>query len=156
MEAGYQYLLLPQADAAKIDTAITDSQTYIVPIGALGANGVLVDDDDLAFSWSVPCTTTDVAIYTNFNRTSIPIQPTDLWANIGGVCWGNIKGWADRARPTAITGSAFFRNAYVFFTAGRDCDQDTVGIAVRALGVREDMTTKIVGSVVGGVGLLTL
>ncbi|KAG8893769.1 hypothetical protein FRC01_013359, partial [Tulasnella sp. 417] len=157
MEPGYPYILLPQADASKIYTAITGSQTYIVPTGALGANGIPVFDDKLAFSWSVPCTTTDVAIYMNFNGTSIPIQPTDLWTNIGGVCVGNIKGWADPTRTTAIMGSAFFRNAYVVFTAGRDANQNTVGIAFRASGAKENKNTKIIiGSVVGGIGLLAL
>ncbi|KIO18619.1 hypothetical protein M407DRAFT_157504 [Tulasnella calospora MUT 4182] len=157
MEAGYPYILLPQADASKIYTAIAGSQTYIVPTGALGANGVPVYDDNLAFSWSVPCTTTDVAIYMNFNGTSIPIQPTDLWTNVGGVCVGNIKGWADPTRTTAIMGSAFFRNAYVVFTAGRDSNQNTVGIAARPSGAKESKNTKvIIGAVVGGVAFLAL
>ncbi|KAG8949840.1 hypothetical protein FRC00_007941 [Tulasnella sp. 408] len=157
MEAGYPYILLPQADASKIYTAIKGAQTYIVPTGGLGANGVPVYDDNLAFSWSVPCTTTDVAIYMNFNRTSIPIQPTDLWTNISGVCVGNIKGWADPTRTTAIMGSAFFRNAYVVFTAGRDTTQNTVGIADRANGAKENKNTKIIiGSVMGGVGFIAL
>ncbi|KAG8899957.1 hypothetical protein FRC00_000419 [Tulasnella sp. 408] len=157
MEAGYPYILLPQADASKIYTAIKGAQTYIVPTGAVGANGVPVYDDNLAFSWSVPCTTTEVAIYMNFNGTSIPIQPTDLWTNIGGVCVGNIKGWADPMRTTAIMGSAFFRNAYVVFTAGRDTTQNTVRIAARANGAKENKNTKIIiGSVIGGVGFIAL
>ncbi|KAG8962726.1 hypothetical protein FRC00_008886 [Tulasnella sp. 408] len=157
MEPAYPYILLPQADASKIYTAIKGAQTYVVPTGAVGASGVPVYDDKLAFSWSVPCTTNDVAIYMNFNGTSIPIQPTDLWTNIGGVCVGNIKGWADPTRTTAIMGSAFFRNAYVVFTAGRDTTQNTVGIATRANGAKENKNTKIIiGSVIGGVGFIAL
>ncbi|KAG8971551.1 hypothetical protein FRB90_010448, partial [Tulasnella sp. 427] len=155
MEAGYPYMLLPQADASKIYSSITGAQTYIVPTGATTSTGQAVYDDTLALSWSVPCTTTDVAMYVNFNGTSIPIQPSDLWTSIGGVCVGNIKGWADPTRTTAIMGSTFFRNAYVVFTAGRNPAQNTIGIATRASLAKEKNNTKIIiGAVVGGVAFL--
>ncbi|KAG8915601.1 hypothetical protein FRC00_002395 [Tulasnella sp. 408] len=124
---------------------------------------VPVAGSDTTVNWGaapVPCTTTDVAIYMNFNGTSIPIQPTDLWTNIGGVCVGNIKGWADLTRTTTIMGSAFFRNAYVkntVFTTGRDSTQNTVGTAARANAAQENKNTDIItGSAIGGVGFIAL
>ncbi|KAG8962727.1 hypothetical protein FRC00_008887 [Tulasnella sp. 408] len=116
VEAGYPYILLPQADASKIYTAIKGAQT-----------------------------------------TLSPLAPSEPMTNIGGVCVGNIKGWADPTRTTAIMGSAFFRNAYIVFTAGRDTTQNTVGIAARANGAKENKKTKIIiGSVIGGVGFIAL
>lgn len=138
MEAGYPYLLLPQKDANKLckwedaaggalggfwslisrfpttDAAIPGSAPYSFPTNAVDTKGVPVPQDNLSLSWSVPCNTTaSTTFYVNFQGVSIPLLPSDFITQVGAVCVGNVKGWADVTRQTGILGNAFFRNAYV-------------------------------------------
>ncbi|KIO18622.1 hypothetical protein M407DRAFT_31732 [Tulasnella calospora MUT 4182] len=77
---------------------------------------------------------------------------------IGSVCVGNVKGWADVTRQTGILGNAFFRNAYVVFTATTDPSTNSIGLANRPLidGRGKDSATKnvVIGGVVGGLVFL--
>ncbi|KAG8985654.1 hypothetical protein FRB90_004522 [Tulasnella sp. 427] len=158
MEASYPYVIVPQTDANKLYAAIEGSIPYVVPTNAVDSNGIPVYQDSLALSWSIPCNTTNVSFYVNFQGVSIPLLPTDFMTKIGGVCVGNVKGWADQTRQTGILGTPFFRNAYVVFTASTDPSTNTIGLANRPLidSKGKDSTTKnvVIGAVVGGVVFL--
>ncbi|KAG8929154.1 hypothetical protein FRC01_004765 [Tulasnella sp. 417] len=159
LEASYPYLLLPQRDANKLYAAIPGSVPYILPTNAADARGVPIYQDSLSLSWSVPCNTTlDTSFFLNFQGVSVPLLPSDFMTQVGGVCVGNVKGWADSTRQTGILGNAFFRNAYVVFTASTDPSTNTVGLANRPLidGQSKDNATKgiVIGAVVGGLVFL--
>lgn len=159
MEAGYPYLLLPQKDANKLYAAIPGSAPYSFPTNAVDTKGVPVPQDNLSLSWSVPCNTTaTTTFYVNFQGVSIPLLPSDFITQVGAVCVGNVKGWADVTRQTGILGNAFFRNAYVVFTASTDPSTNSVGLANRPLidGKAKDSATKgiVIGAVVGGLVFL--
>ncbi|KAG8968635.1 hypothetical protein FRC05_001487 [Tulasnella sp. 425] len=154
MEANYPYLLLPQKDANKLYAAIPGSVPYVLPANAADPKGVPIYQDNLALSWAIPCNTTNVSFFVNFQGVSVPLLPSDFMTKIGGVCVGNVKGWADATRQTGILGNAFFRNAYVVFTASADPTTNTIGLANRPLidARGKDSATKnvVIGAVVGG------
>ncbi|KAG9022505.1 hypothetical protein FRB95_014677 [Tulasnella sp. JGI-2019a] len=164
-ESGYPYILLPQADAQKIYAAIPNAQTYTLPANATSASGVRLTQDPLAQSWFIPCgSISNASISFNFSTVSVPVLSQDLWVDIGnGVCVGNIKGWADPARTTAIMGSVFWRGAYIVFTAFSDTQSNTIGIANRnplfaAYTASSSKNTHriIIGTVLGGLAFLAI
>lgn len=86
-----------------------------MPVNATTTSGTRLTQDPLAQSWSIPCgSINNASISFNFNTVNVPVLSQDLWEDLGGgVCIGNVKGWIDPARTTAIMGSVFWRGAYM-------------------------------------------
>ncbi|KAG8874064.1 hypothetical protein FRB97_006195, partial [Tulasnella sp. 331] len=162
-ESAYPYILLPLADAEQIYSSIPGAQNYTLPVNATTTAGTRLTQDLLAQSWSVPCgSVNNVSISFNFTTVSVPVLSQDLWEDLGGgVCVGNVKGWIDPARTTAIMGSVFWRGAYIVFSAYLNTELNTIGFANRnpLIVVGTATTVKhnqhvLIGGVIGGVAFL--
>ncbi|KAG8987093.1 hypothetical protein FRB90_003601 [Tulasnella sp. 427] len=158
VEAAYPYIVVSASDAQKIYSAIPGAQPYTIPANAQTSNGIPVAQDSSIQSYSIPCSSNGLSLSINFGDTSIPVDPSDLYSNIGGTCVGNIKGWTDTSRNTYILGSAFLRSAYVIFTANPNQQSNTIGLATRAFKTKSSKSNvgAIVGGVIGGLVFIAL
>lgn len=78
------------------------------------SSGAPAGQDTSTQSYSIPCSSSGLGLTVSFGDVAIPLDASDLYTTIGGVCVGNVRGWLDSSRGTYIFGSAFLRNAYMY------------------------------------------